>query len=72
MIRKGFYSYGCNLLEVASRFGDVEIVTQIPKASNRVIATGLRGASWIKSRELLELYVEFDPDGVLYYAAESG
>ena len=71
--RKGTFSYLSNPLEVASRFGDVEIVSQIlPKASKRVITMGLREAARKKSRELLELYMNFDPDGVLYYAAELG
>ena len=71
--RKTAPSYGGNPLEIASGNGDIEIVSQIlPKASKRVIATGLRVASRMKSRELLELYVFFDPQGVLFYAAKLG
>lgn len=71
--RKVAAVYGGNPLEIASRRCDMEIVSQIlPKASKSIIATGMQAAAQTKSRELLELYVSYDPNGVLHYAAEIG
>jgi len=71
--RKAADIYGTNPLEIASRTCDIEIVSQIlPKASKSVIATGMQAAARTKSRELLELYVSYDPDSVLHHAAKLG
>lgn len=64
---------GTNPLTIASSNCDIDIVSQIlPKASTSVIATGFEAAALTKSREMLELYAPYNPDGVLHSAAELG
>ncbi|CAD6587468.1 MAG: hypothetical protein ASARMPREDX12_002854 [Alectoria sarmentosa] len=71
--RKAASMHGTNSLEIASRNLDLDIVSQIlPKASKKIISTGLASAAHTKSRELLELYAAYDPDGVLHHAAGFG
>ncbi len=62
-----------NPLIIASQNLDLEIVSQLlPRASAKTIARGWSSAAKTKSRELLELYAAYDPDGVLHYAAKHG
>ena len=62
-----------NPLVIASQNLDLEIVSQLlSRASTTTIAAGLSYAAGTKSRELLELYAAYDPDGVLHYAAKLG
>lgn len=71
--RKSASVFGTIPLQIASQNLDLDIVSQLlPKASREIIATGLASAAQTKSRKLLELYAAYDPDGVLYYAAEFG
>lgn len=67
------YGGSTNALEIATRIGDLDIVSQIiPRASKSTISVGLKAAFEIKSRKLLELYAMYEPDGVLHYAATLG
>lgn len=71
--RKAASAYGTIPLQVASQNLDLDIVSQLlPKASKETIAMGLASAASTKSRNLLELYAAYDPDGVLHYAAGFG
>ena len=71
--RKASTIHGTNPLQIASRNLDLDIVSQLlPKTSIKTIATGLASAASTKSREILELYAAYYPDGVLHYAAEFG
>ena len=71
--RKAASIHGTNPLQIASRNLDLDIVSQLlPKSSIKTIATGLASAASTKSRQLLELYAAYYPDGVLHYAAEFG
>ena len=71
--RRAASIYASNPLQIASQNLDLDIVSQLlPKASIKIIATGLTSAACTKSRKLLELYAAYDPDGVLHYAAEFG
>ena len=71
--RKAASIHGTNPLAIASQNLDLDIVSQLlPRASKEIIATGLRSAARTASRELLELYAAYDPEGVLHYAAKFG
>lgn len=71
--RKAASGHGTNSLQIASRNLDLDIVSQIlPKASKKIISTGLASAAHTKSKKLLELYAAYDPDGVLHHAAGFG
>lgn len=71
--RKTASIHGTNPLQIASQNLDLDIVSQLlPKTSIKTIATGLASAASTKSRQLLELYAAYYPDGVLHYAAERG
>lgn len=71
--RKAASLFGTNPLQIASWNLDLDIVSQLlPRASMKTIAAGIASVAWTESRELLELYATYDPDGVLHYAAKLG
>lgn len=71
--RKAASVHGASPLQIASRNLDLDIVSQLlPKTSIKTIAAGLASAASTKSKQLLELYATYHPDGVLHYAAEFG